>query len=155
MEPMCMCGRRGNSFTQCPSLWHRDLRSHCSTSKHPSLAADLHPLYTSTLSMSKLSTFQVKPLSRVLSQIGLLFQSPTFQRPLFGSALTLWGRVLLSNGQVPACLRKCSCDCTAAEVQRLWEITQLAPGFCCTMASAPSTSKIQLFSGVHWDLDPL
>ena len=36
--------------------------------------------------------------------------------------LTLWERVLLSSGQVPACPRKHLCNWAVAEVQRLWQI---------------------------------
>ncbi|XP_053751324.1 NKG2-F type II integral membrane protein-like [Panthera pardus] len=39
--------------------------------------------------MSKLSTFQVKFLSRVLSQTGLCFRTPRFRDPLLQSSLTL------------------------------------------------------------------
>ena len=54
----------------------------------------------------------------------IVFQNPTLQRPLWlGPPPTLWGRVLLSNGRVPACPRKCSCICAIVEVQILWQTT--------------------------------
>ena len=58
--------------------------------------------------------------------------------------LTLWRRVSLTNGKVPACPRKRSCDHAVAEVQRLWQTTrhtQPVPGFIAFWHLCPNTSK--------------
>ena len=55
------------------------LHSHQPVTKHPSFVSVLHPLLTSTLSVSNLSTCQGAPLSRVLSQMRLCFKTPQFR----------------------------------------------------------------------------
>ena len=53
-----------------------------------------------------------------------MFQNSTLERTLqHGPTPTLWGRVSLSNGRVPACLRKHSCNSAAAEFQKLSQTT--------------------------------
>ena len=47
----------------------------------PSFVIGFHPLPTCTLYLSKLSTCQVAPPSRVLSRIGLCFKTPHFRHP--------------------------------------------------------------------------
>ena len=56
--------------------------SHQPIIKHPSIVSALCSLPTSTLSMSKLSTCQAAPPSRVLSEIGLCLKPHTSETPV-------------------------------------------------------------------------
>ena len=98
---------------------------HQPTIKHPSFVSGLHPLPASTPSVSVSAVCLPSSTSlQCFISDGVVFQNLTLQRPLWlGRLPTLWWRVLLSTGQVPACPRKSSCDRAMAEVQRLWQIT--------------------------------
>ena len=130
------------------------LRSHRPMIKHPSFALGFCPLFTSILSSSKLSAYQVVSPSRVVSQIGLCFKSLHFRdSPCLGPTPTTCGKVLLSNGQVSACPRKYSCYHAPAEVQRLRQITAASQHpFCHTLVSLFPYQQMWLLSRVLWDL---
>ena len=118
--------------------------------KHPSLVSGLHatpqiyPVHVQAVHLPGGTSLQ----SFISDDI--VFQNPTLQSFLWlGSTPTLWGRVLLSNGLLPACSRKHSCYHAVAEVQQLWQITthsqhqiSLHSGIFC-----PNSSKCGCFPG--------
>lgn len=116
-------GRVQNGFIQLPCVWFRKFTFSPPHDQAPSFVSGLCPLPASTPPLFKLSTCQASSPSRVLCQMGLCFKTQHFRDSGLGPAATLWRRLLLSNGLVLACPRKHLCDCIAAEVQRLWEIT--------------------------------
>ena len=114
----------GNGFTQLPSLWHRNFSFSGTRDQAPFLC--LRPLSAPTIYSVCVQAVRLPGSTSLQSFISaeVVFQHPTLQRPLrVGSTLTPWGRVSPSNGQVPACPRRRSGDCTVAEVQRLWQTT--------------------------------
>ena len=83
-----------------------------------------------------------------------VFQNHTLQKPLWlGPTPTLWDLVSLSNGQVPACPRKCSCD---HAVQRFRDCSKsqhtAGTRFHHTLASLSQYQQMWLFSRVQRDL---
>ena len=113
---VCICtGEVKMASLAFPVSSSRTLCSHPRAIKHPSFVSSFHPLPASTLSVSKPSACQAEPPSKILSQMGL-FPNPSLLRSLqLRPALTLWGRISLSNGLVPACPQERSCDHTATE----------------------------------------
>ena len=120
---MCMHERGENGITQLPSFWHRNSALSLTHNQVPLLCLRL-------LSTPCFYTVQVPAVSLPGStslpnfiKIGAMFPNPSLLRTQWcGPTLTLWGRVLLSNGLVPACPREHLCNFPAAEVQRLWQI---------------------------------
>ena len=92
--------------------------------KHPSLVSGLHA--TPQIYRVHVQAVHLPGGTSLQSFISddIVFQNPTLQSFLWlGPTPTLRGRVLLSNGLLPACSRKHSCYHAVAEVQRLWQIT--------------------------------
>ena len=116
-----LCGGGGNDFTQLLILWHRNFTLSPTWYQAPLLCLRLPS--TPWLCPVCVQAVCLPGSTSLQSFISdwVVFQSPTLQRPLrLGPTLTIWGRVLLSNGQVPASPGKRSCDGAVAEVHRLW-----------------------------------
>ena len=111
-------------FPQLPSHWHRNsalspTRNHAPLlCLRPPSTPCLYPVYVQAV------LGQLPGGTSLQSFISGGVQNPTLQKPLqLGFLPTLWRRVSLSNGWVPACPRKHSCSHVATDDHRLWQIT--------------------------------
>ena len=106
-----------------PQSLAQELCAFADTIKHPSFVSGLPRLPVPTRSVSKLSTCQVAPPSRVYLRWSCVSKPQTLERPLRLGPVPTLGRVLLSNGQVLTCPRRHLCDRAVAEGQGLRQTT--------------------------------
>ena len=114
--------RRGeNVFTQVPSLWHGNTALSTTSIQAPLFCLQFpstpcfYNVHVQAVSLPG-STSLLNFISN-----GAVFPNPSLLKALWrGPAPTLWGRVLLSNGQVPACPWGTFVRSHHYKAQRLW-----------------------------------
>ena len=138
---MCMHERGENGITQLPSFWHRNSALSLTHNQAPLLCLRL-------LSTPCFYTVQVPAVSLPGStslpnfiKDGAMFPNPSLLRTQWcGPTLTLWRRVLLSNGQLAPNVFMQWCSSGGSEIMANHNI-QPEPGFTALWCLCPNISK--------------
>ena len=154
MACMLLHRKGGNGFTHLPSLRHRNFVLSPTSDKTPLLC--LRPPSTPCLFpvISKLSSCQVMPPSRVLSQIGLCFKTSYSETLATWTQTNFPGEGLTEQWPGASLPQKTFVQSRSAEVQRLWQTTthsqhQVSPHssvFVSTPANMATHRSVETFS---------